>query len=115
MPLQADRGGEPHLVFVAGRRAAPAERQTLGSWTADVTWMKQLAVIVSLILTVTVGGCARRMYRWNSDVGQRCFYECKSRFHQCNAYCFGNLGCQFSCDSAEEACMAACPDLVRER
>ncbi len=71
--------------------------------------------ILFLVLIAAVLGCAGRFYHWNSEVGQRCFYQCKSRFHQCNAYCFGNWGCELSCDSAEAACMAACPDLVRER
>jgi hypothetical protein len=68
-------------------------------------WLLSLACLLS--------GCSAAQYRWSSDLGRRCFYDCKSSFYQCRAHCFGDLFCSLDCESAEEACFAACPDLTR--
>lgn len=70
--------------------------------------MRRLIAIALLLTT----GCASARYEWSSDTGRQCFYRCEAGFHQCRAYCYGNLGCVFACRDGETSCLAACPDLT---
>lgn len=69
-------------------------------------------VLLALALIITAcPGCARRFYRWSSDLGRQCFNECQRGRYQCYAGCFNNVWCQGACNNDEVGCMNSCPDL----
>ncbi len=79
----------------------------------------------ALLLVMLVGGCSSsEHWRWSSERGHACFDRCASSRRSCVKVCSPdeNCGrsekahaasCRRSCDDAETACMASCPDLVR--
>ena len=88
--------------------------------------MNRLIVILALL-----AGCApippnAAQWRYTSDVGRQCFYQCQSMQARCAAYCppewapngawapvsNGTWACRASCNNALDSCWRGCPDLV---
>jgi hypothetical protein len=56
-------------------------------------------------------------YRWTSEAGRACFYDCQRGRYLCMAGC-GSLGnacaiLAYGCRRDEQGCLASCPDVVR--
>ena len=80
--------------------------------------LKQSQILVALWLRLSLNflfqliGCAEPIYyRWTSDAGRSCFYQCQSKYFQCNAYCNANYSCADNCNLMQHSCYASCPDL----
>ncbi len=72
-----------------------------------------VALVLSATAVMSMAGCSQQQFKWSSERGRECFYDCQRGRYQCNASCYYDPFCRSSCSDDEATCMSSCPDVSR--